>query len=687
MGDVNHRVRNRIVNQDLVATLISRSSWPLRVFLLSLTITASNLASQSPPAPAEKNSAIEAHFSAAQQAQRDKDYATAESEYQTVLTLAPDFAEVYMNLGLVYQLEDRSTEAMAEFRRALKIKPGLAGANFFLGVDYCKLGEGAKAVPYLRAALKAEPDRPDTWLWLATAQEIAGQWQGEVATLHKALELRPVDVDLLYLMGSAYERLGKQEVANLEKVAPGSSRSEQLLAESYASSNEWPSAVIHFQNALGASPYRPGLHTELGEVFLHAGKVNQAIREFDEELRRNPGNLRALVRRGEARLIQGNVDAALPDWEKAVGTDVEQAERILGLRESGFGNSALEQLPDTTREKTRALKEDLQNHDSPAAHLALAFLAEQSGNLPQAAADSSLAASAALKDAPTGKCSEAEVKTALQREEFSRIAACAEKVFTLASSADFRIRVASALLEAGQPDGALKALQGLSSADSGSAEAAYWRARCYEKLATAAYFRLYQADPDSYRVHQLMGDLEAAKGDDAKAIEEYRAAIALKPSGPNLHYSLGHLLWKDLKVPEARVEFEAELAMNPRHAGALNDLGNTYLFEHQPNKGLPYLLRALSANPGNADIHRDLGTAYSELGDLHKAEEHFKIAVTNDHDGAVHYKLARVYQALGEKEKAAREFALSSTLNRESHEKLEKQTERLGEVTKSAEDP
>ena len=687
MRVVNHRVRNRIVNLDLVATLISRGSGPLRIFPLFLTIAVASLAGQSGPAPAENSSAIEAHFSAAQQAQRDKDYAMAEREYQAVLSLAPEFAEVHMNLGLVYQLEDRSAEAMTEFHRALKIKPSLAGANFFLGVDYCKLGEGAKAVPYLRAALKAEPNRPDTWLWLATAEEIAGQWQGEVATLQKALELRPADVDLLYLLGSAYERLGKQEVAHLERVAPGSSRSEQLLAESYASSNEWPSAVIHFQNALAASPNRPRLHTELGEVFLHAGKVNQAMREFDEELERNPDNLRALVRRGEARLIQGNVDAALQDWEKAAGMDVKQAERVLGLRENGFGDSALEQLPDTTREKIQALKEDLQNRDSSAAHLALAFLAAQSGNLPQAAAESSLAASTALNDTPARKCSEAEVKTALQGEEFSRIAACAEEVFTPASSADLRIRVASALLEAGQPDRALKALQGLSAADSGSAEAAYWRARCYEKLATAAYFRLYQAAPDSYRVHQLMGDLEAAKGDDAKAIEEYRATIALKPSGPNLHYSLGHLLWKDLKVPEARVELEAELAMNPRHAGALNDLGDTYLFEHQPNKGLPYLLRALAANPGNADIHRDLGTAYSELGDLHKAEEHFKIAVANDHDGAVHYKLARVYQALGEKEKAAREFALSSTLNRESHEKLEKQTERLSAVTKSAEDP
>jgi tetratricopeptide (TPR) repeat protein len=677
---------NRIVNLECAASCISSRGWIQPLLLVLIAIPAPKLAGQSPPTPAENSSAIETHFSAAQQAQREMDYATAEREYQAVLALAPEFAEVRMNLGLVYQLQDRSTEAMAEFRHALKIKPGLAGANFFLGVDYCKLGEGAKAIPYLKAALKEEPNRPDTWLWLATAQEIAGQWQAEVATLHRALALRPADVDLLYLLGSAYERLGKQEVAHLGKVAPGSSRSEQLLAESYASSNEWPSAVIHFQNALAASPNRPGLHTELGEVYLHAGKVNQAIREFDEELRRNPDSLRALVRRGEARLIQGDVDAALQDWEKAVSIDVEQSERILGLRETGFGDSALEQLPDSVRDRILALRGGLQNRNSSASHLALAFLAVQSGDLPRAASESALATSAAKNNAATPNCGEAEVKMLLQLEEFSKLAPCAGKVLTSTTGAEFRIRVASALLEAGEADAPLKALEGLSPADSASAEAAYWRARCYEKLATAAYLRLYQGDPDSYRVHQLMGDLEAAKGDDTKSIEEYRAAITLKPSAPNLHYSLGHLLWKDLKVSEARVELQAELAMNPHHAGALNDLGNTYLFEHQPNKALPYLLKALEANPGNVDIHRDLGTAYSELGDYHKAEEHFKIAVANDHDGAVHYKLARAYQALGEKEKAAREFAISTALNRESHEKLEKQTERLGEVTKSAED-
>ena len=213
MRDVNRRIHNAIANLNRPTGYALDATRLFTVLVILCAISVTGFAGQSAPAITEKSSAIEAHFSAAQEAQREKDYATAEREYRAVLALAPAFAEVHMNLGLVYQLEDRSAEAMTEFQNALKIKPGLAGANFFLGVDYCKLGEGARAIPYLRAALKTEPDRPDTWLWLATAQEIAEQWQAEVATLHRALELRPADVDLLYLLGSVYERLGKQEVA------------------------------------------------------------------------------------------------------------------------------------------------------------------------------------------------------------------------------------------------------------------------------------------------------------------------------------------------------------------------------------------------------------------------------------------------------------------------------------------
>lgn len=629
---------------------------------------------------------IEAHFAAAQRAQANNDYATAKREYLAVLAISPDFAEVHMNLGLVDQLQDNIPEAMVEFRRALRLKPTLAGANFFLGVDYCKTGEGSRAISYLKAAARKEPNQPDIWSWLATAQEMSGDYHAEVATLREALSQQPRNVDLLYLLGHAYERLGRDEANRLQKVAPGSARAEQLLAESYATSNAWSMAMIRFQNALAASPKTPGLHVEMGEVLMRAGRVKHAAMEFDEELRLDPGNLRAIIRRGEAKLILGDIDGALQDWTLAINTDNLQTERILGILESGFSDAALEQLPEGLRNKVEELVPQLKGRDTPAARLALAFLASQLGD-PVMAPEDAQVASADSSLASQKPCSEEDLRHAVKEGQFETVRHCARRVLTPKSEAELPLLVARSLFEDGDYETSLEVLSALSSANRHAPEASYWRGRCYEKLATAAYLKLSELNPDSYRVHQLLGDLAVANGDDRKATEEYRAALSVKPSLPNLHYSLGHLLWKDLKVKEAREEFEAELKLDPQHPGALDELGDTYLLEHQPEAALPYLTRAVARDPNNPDIHRDLGTAYSELHNYEKAAAELRIALVGDHDGSVHYKLARTYQALGQKAKAAHEFELSTVLNRESHHNLEKQTERLNAIEKSTQDP
>lgn len=660
----------------------------LRSVSFCILMAANTRQTAGPPhsAQSDEPSALEAHFLAAQQAQKDQDYDTATREYRAVLAIRPSFAEAHMNLGLLYQLQDHIPEAMAEFRRALQLKPSLTGANFFLGVDYCKTGEAAKAIPYLKTATRQEPNRADTWSWLATSQEMTSDFHAEVITLGEGLRLQPRNVDLLYLLGHAYENLGRREVSRLQQIAPGSARTEQLLAESYAASNAWSMAVIRFENALAVSPHTPGVHVEMGEVLLRAGRVKRAVAEFDKELSIDPASIRAITRRGEAKLILGDIEGALLDWTQAIDSDKEQTERILGLRDSGTANAALEQLPEALRKKLEELAPRLQARNTSAADFAIAFLAAQAG-IPVAVAKDSQAVSPDQRQDSVKSCSERDVRQSLKNGRLMTVGHCAARVLTPQSPSEFRILVAGSLFETGDYDAALGALPDLSSSDRLSAEASYWRGRCYEKLATSAYLKLSEVDPDSYRMHQLLGDLAAVNDDDRKAIEEYRAAISAKPSLPNLHYSLGHLLWKNLQMKEARVEFEAELKLDPRHAGALNELGETYLFEQQPRTALPYLTRALTREPNNLDLHRDLGTAYSQLGRYEKAAEELRIAVAGDHDGSVHYKLARAYQALGQKEKAAHEFELSTALNRESHERLQKRTARLAAIENSSQEP
>jgi tetratricopeptide (TPR) repeat protein len=621
---------------------------------------------------------LQSHWATAQQAQASQDFATAETEYQAVVQLAPNFAEAHMNLGLVHQLQGRDSDAMKDFRAALKLKPTLTGANFFLGVDYCKQNNGAAAIPYLKAAVDQQPQQVDMLSWLATAQGLSGQWTAEAATLNRALKLQPQNANLLYLLGQAYERIGKQQVADLKKSASDSVRAEQLVAESYSSTNEWPSAVIHFENAIAKAPKLQGLHVELGEVFLQAGKLKRAASEFESELTINPKSLRGLVRRGESRLLEGDTAAALKDWQSALERDPPQVQRILGLRETGFGNATFEQIPDALHPRLELIEAELNDNQTPAAELAQSFIHLHSDKPVSASKVSSTAAK-------TRSCSASEITRLLEEERYSQLPSCMDQILTPQTPPSRRIAIAAALVESGEYQSSVRVLDSLPPSQKQTPDAYYWSARCYEKLATAAYLRLYQADPNSFRVHQLLGDLAATRNDDGKAIEEYRAAVTLNPSAPNLHYSLGHILWKILKIPEARVELEVELKISPRHADALHDMGDSYLQEHQPEKALPYLQDAVAADSQNPDIHRDLGTAYAQLKEFSKAVPEYKIGLSNDQDGSVHYKLAKVYQALGQKQNADQEFAIYTAMNRESHEKLEKRGQRLADIERLAE--
>ena len=621
---------------------------------------------------------VQSHMVAGQQAQAARDLPAAEAEFQTVVKLAPSFAEAHMNLGLVHQLQGNDTGAMNDFREALKLKPSLIGANFFLGVDLCKLGDGKAALPYLKAAVAQQPEHVEMLAWLATAQDLSDQWAAEAETLNHALKLQPQNVDLLYLLGQAYGHLGQQQAAQLKKAAPDSVRAEQLVAESYSATNEWPSAVIHFENALGKSPHLPGLHVELGEVYLHAGRVRAAADEFEKELAIAPHSLRAMVRRGETRILQGSTREGLEDWQYALNTDPVQMKRILGLEEAQTPEGSFVRLPESLQPQLAALEADLKNNHGAAAEMARTFVRFQRGE-PAASGE------VALRTSSVRDCSQSTIAQLTKDQRFSALPACMAQIASPQTPSTLRIQIAGGLLDAGEYDASLRVLESLPPSQRQTPDALYWRTRCYEKLATAAFLRLYKADPNSFRVHQLEGDLAATRNEDGKAIEEYREAIKLNGNVPNLHFSLGHILWKILKIREARVELEAELKFNPRHAGALHDLGDSYLQEHDPEKALPYLQQAVAVYPQNPDIHRDLGTAYAQLKDFAKAEAEYKIGLSNDEDGSVHYKLAKVYQALGEKQNADREFAIYTTMNRDSHDKLEKRGQRLADIERTTE--
>ena len=80
--------------------------------------------------------------------------------------------------------------------------------------------------------------------------------------------------------------------------------------------NRWADAVKEYQKALSIEPQQAGLHTLLGQSYLHAQKLEQAETEFRTELELDPRYELAWIGLANLRLAQNQPKGALESLDK-----------------------------------------------------------------------------------------------------------------------------------------------------------------------------------------------------------------------------------------------------------------------------------------------------------------------------------------------------------------------------------
>ena len=195
------------------------------------------------------------------------------------------------------------------------------------------------------------------------------------------------------------------------------------------------------------------------------------------------------------------------------------------------------------------------------------------------------------------------------------------------------------------------------------------------------YKEILLLNAESAEADMLVGEALDEKGDDAGAIEQFRAALRSNPKEPNVHFGLAYLLWARNQFPEAAKEFQAELDNDPQHLQARAYLGDSYVQLNDYAKALPELQKALAADTSLAFVHRDLGMVYAEQGRKDDAISELQKAIELDpKDVAPHWRLAKLYQSIGKKEEAKAEFARASAMNKESIQASQALYQKLAEA-------
>jgi tetratricopeptide (TPR) repeat protein len=189
------------------------------------------------------------------------------------VALDPQYAVAWAALGSAYglkgeflsipELNDKSIDVL---RRALEIDPGVPSAHGWLGSALMNAGQLDEAVVVLEEAVRLDPGNASARGTLARAHWIGrGDFERGIEELEHAVRLNPrsgygfLQLSLLYALRGRYDR------------AEAAARQAIELQEQYISGQQGMLIV--------------GAHGRLGYALHRQGRHDEAIREYEAELR------------------------------------------------------------------------------------------------------------------------------------------------------------------------------------------------------------------------------------------------------------------------------------------------------------------------------------------------------------------------------------------------------------------
>ena len=190
--------------------------------------------------------------------QRNREYLSGLTLWQSVLDRWPPHARAHRNLAAELKLANRPDEEIVHLRAAVKDLPGIRNV---LGLELLALGRNAEAADELRTYVRDYPRDADAWANLGNAFSALGRNDEALQAFQRAIA-----------------------------IDPNNGLSQRNLALQFLQQNDFDNAVSHAREAARLTPNDPAAHNLLGLALIGQQKIDEAIAEFRASLALQPGN-------------------------------------------------------------------------------------------------------------------------------------------------------------------------------------------------------------------------------------------------------------------------------------------------------------------------------------------------------------------------------------------------------------
>lgn len=179
---------------------------------------------------------------------------------QQAVRMAPDDAEAYLLMGMIFDVSGDAERALAAYGHALALAPDAAPLDVLMGDIYFAAGRLDEARRAYEQALARFPDAGTAYYGLARVQAAGGS-DAAVDTLRTAVEHAPDLIDARLLLGRILRLSGRPE-----------------------------EALEHLLHAQRLDRNRTDVRLELALVYEALERMAEAEHEYRMVLRLDPGN-------------------------------------------------------------------------------------------------------------------------------------------------------------------------------------------------------------------------------------------------------------------------------------------------------------------------------------------------------------------------------------------------------------
>lgn len=247
-------------------------------------------------------------------------------ELKEINKIAPDFADAYYHLGLIFNAQNFYGEAIKNFQKAVSLDSLNAGFHYALGNAYLMMNDLAKTRQSYERALTIYPHYVETLINLGMVYLKLGNVEKSVEILNDVVTLRPNNPDSYNNLGLAFRTANRNlEAEEAFKKAllinPNSDMAYRSLGDLYTLEKKFDQAIKAYQAELRINPLSVETYNNLGNVFYEKGKYEEALNMFEKASQINPYSPIVYNNIGNIFYHRNDYDIALKFYQKAISFD------------------------------------------------------------------------------------------------------------------------------------------------------------------------------------------------------------------------------------------------------------------------------------------------------------------------------------------------------------------------------